>query len=701
MKTKTRINFRPIFYSFIALGFGIYFARSIFSANLYILLALGLALAFLTFMCVKYKCISRLIIVVSAFILGVGIFALSYASFANSNFINDTYTVSGRIATVNTYSGMQNVILDNVYIDGNRSGNMSVSITGATTMEEGYVITFTTYIEKNQLFSLNQFNNYYYKYNIQYSAKVKVKDISMDDFKGLTLSENLRKSVKLILDRNMLPEEASISYASLFGDKTYINDSIREDYSLSGIAHLLAVSGLHIGFLTSILLFLLNKTKMKRYVNVIIISIFLAFYCYICSFSVSVIRASIMFLILSLANVLGKQYDKLNSLGIAGIVVLLYKPLSVFDPGFLLSFGCVLGIFMFSSFFKKLFTKWHFPKKLCDTLAVMLSVQLGVLPLTIYYYGKLSLLTILANFLCIPIFEVFFISLFLVVPLALIMPFLSFLIKVPAYIVSFITNIAQIISNQKWAIINLNFISPFVLVGIYIVLFICSQFINVKAMQKLTTSSVLIVITILITLGLCMPIKYNENIAIINAYGNNAYIIELNETTFCIGDYDKYLNDTTEKYFENVVYKKADYLLLQNSYIPKEENVYKNIYRIKDSEGENILSYNNEFEFNKVKITPIYISNRYCGLMFKYDATKIFVSSNILTKDDLYNINFDAGEINVLIIDNNQLDTLEGINADVVIYNKQLTTKTKEIKMQGSWTFNYNNGKMNNIRSLD
>ena len=698
---KTRINFRPIFYSFIALGFGIYFAMSIFSANIYILLALGLALAFLTFVCVKYKCISRLIIVVSAFSLGVGIFTLSLATFTNNNFVNGSYLVSGRIATVNTYSGMQNVILDNVYIDGNKSGNMSVSITGATTMEEGYVITFTTFVEKTQLFSLNKFNNYYYKYRIAYSAKVKSKEVTMDDFKGLTLSENLRKSVKLILDKNMLPDESSISYASLFGDKTYITDTIRDNYSLSGIAHLLAVSGLHIGFLTSMLLFLLNKTKIKKYINIIIIGVFLAFYCYLCSFSVSVIRASIMFLVLSISSILGKQYDKLNSIGIAGVIVLLYKPLSVFDPGFLLSFGCVLGIFMFTNYFKKLFTKWHFPKKIGDTLAVMLAVQIGILPLTIYYYGKLSILTMLANFICIPIFEVFFILLFLVVPLVLIMPFLGFLIKVPAIIISFITNIAQIIANQKWAIINLSFISPFILVGIYVILFICSQFINLKPKQKLFTAFVLSVVTILVTIGLCTPINYDKNITILNSYGNNVYIVELNQTTFCVGDYDKYMNDVTEEYFNNVAYKTANNLLLQNSYLPKDENIYDKIYKIDDSEGAGILSYNNEYEINNVKLSPIYISNRYCGVMFKYDGVKIFVSSSRLTIDDLYNINFDAGKINILIMDNEKITSFDDLNVETIISRNQLITKTKENKMQGSWTFNYNNGKINNIRSLD
>ena len=113
---KKQINFRPIFYCFIALGLGIYFARSIFSANIYIIFALSLALIALTVICIKYKCVKRLIILCSTFVLGVGIFALSLVTFSGNNFTNGTYTVSGRIVIVNDYSGMQNVILDNVYI---------------------------------------------------------------------------------------------------------------------------------------------------------------------------------------------------------------------------------------------------------------------------------------------------------------------------------------------------------------------------------------------------------------------------------------------------------------------------------------------------------------------------------------------------------------------------------------------------------
>lgn len=698
---KKIINFRPIFYSFISLGLGIYFARQIFCANLFILIAIALAFSFLTYICIKTKCINRLIVVAASFVLGVGIFALSIATFNNAKFEAGNYLVSGRINTVTTYSSSQSVLLDNAYINGKKCGNMIVNVKGSTTMEEGYVITFTSYVEKTELFSFNKFNNYYYKYNVAYTSTVYSNQVSMDDFSGLTISESLRKSVKMILDKNMSQDEAGISYASLFGDKTYVNDDIRDNFSISGIAHLLAVSGLHIGFLTSMLMFLLNKTKFKKYVNVIIVGVILAFYCYLCSFSVSVLRASIMFLVLSIAGIFGKQYDKLNSIGLAGIFVLLYKPLSVFDAGFLLSFGCVLGIFMFTNFFRRFFSKLHFPKKLTETLSVMLAVQLGILPLTIYYYGELSLLTMLANFICIPIFEVFFILLFALIFIALIIPPLGIILKVPSLIIAFIIKIAQIIANQKWAIINLTKISPFMLVGIYFVLFICSQFINLNKRQKLTTSSILLAVTILISLGITMPITFSQNVTFISAYNDNCYIVQLNNKSFCVGEYNSYLNDSSSDYFNNVVYKNADYLLLQNSYTPPKDNIYNKIYSFGTSEEDNVLLYNNEYVLDNVKVVPIKISNNACGVMLEYNNFKVFVGDSSLTFENFYSINISYGKINLLISSNDDITNIDELNVDSLYYNKQLITLDQSFNMSGSWTINYKNDKMESIRSLN
>ncbi len=696
-----KLNFRPIFYSFISLALGLYLARYIFSVNLFVLILIGLSIAVLVFLCVKNKCISRFIIVMSSFALGLGIFLISCLSFYNVNFSNKTCTVSGRISTVSTYSGFQSVVLDNVYIDGVKTNKcMIVSVENATTMETGYVITFTEYVEKTELFSLGEFNNYYYKYNIGYTVQTNIADVTMDSFQGLSISESLRESIRIFLNQNMDNEQASISYASLFGDKTYVNDSVKENFSISGIAHLLAISGLHIGFITSMLSFILDKTRMKKYINISIISVFLLFYCYLCSFSVSVVRASIMFLVLSIAGIMGKQYDRLNSLGIAGIITLLYKPLCVYDAGFLLSFGSVFSIFMFSVFFKELFNKCHFPKKLSETFSVMLSTQLGLLPLTVYYYGKMSFLTIVANFVCIPIFEVFFISLFVLIPISKAFSF-GALLKIPALIISFITNVAQIIANQKWAIIDLSQLSPIVIIGIYFALFTSSHYINFNKLFKLLICMGFVVATLLTSFGMTIPKNMNKSISVLNAYGNNCYVLEFNGKTFCVGDFNKHLIKKNETYFKNIAHKNADYLILNSKYSYEKSDTFNNIVEFSATEeDECCFLYNVEYEFDNVKLTSIKIVNNLCGVMFEHDNFLVFVCNKNLSFEQLYEINMNYGKINLIISDCNYSNKSDLLVDNFLIDGKTIQN-TQTINMTGCWTMSFKNNIIEKVWCLN
>lgn len=699
---KTTINFRPIFYSFVSLGLGIYFARLIFALNVYILLAVAISFAFLTFMCVKHKCIKQLVVIVASFVLGLGMFLLNVATFSAPNFVDGTYTVTGRISTVTNRSSLQSVVLDNVYINGERQKNdMVVTVTAGASMEEGYTISFTAYVEKTQLFTLGQFNNYYYKYSIAYTANTNEADVTITDYKGLNLAEKLRLYVKNLLFANMSNDNASISYASLFGDKTYVNDSIRDSFSMSGIAHLLAVSGLHIGFVTSLLLFLFNKTKLKKWANISIIGAILAFYCYLCSFSASVVRASIMFLVLSIAGLFGRQYDKLNSIGIAGIVVLLYKPLSVYDAGFLLSFGCVLSIFMFNGFFKRLFTKWRLPKKLADTFAVMFAVQLGILPLTIYYYGQVSILTLLANYICIPVFEVFFIMLFALTPIVLILPFLSILLKVPSIIIAFIIKVAQTIANQSWAVINLGSISPFALVGVYMALFILSQFVNLKPKQKLSTITAVLITTLVLALGITTPIANQNSITVLNAYGDNCYVLEFGGTTYVIGDFNKHVNQSLEKYSCNILHKTANYIFVTNNYELESNN--QSIIYFSDSEQTNTLMFNITYKFGEVNVTSIKSTTGKCGVLISYKNFVALVADSELTYESLYETNQNVGKIDLLITSSSALTSTHDLNVNTFIVDGNNITSENNFttKMKGNWTITFSDAKIDNIRSID
>ena len=109
----------------------------------------------------------------------------------------------------------------------------------------------------------------------------------------------------------------------LFGGKQGLSDELKDMFSYSGISHILAVSGLHIGVLVSLIYYCLKKIKLNKFVKLILLATVLIFYSYLCDFTPSVCRASIMAVILCLCDLYKIQYDALSSLSIAGIIILL------------------------------------------------------------------------------------------------------------------------------------------------------------------------------------------------------------------------------------------------------------------------------------------------------------------------------------------------------------------------------------------
>ena len=184
-----------------------------------------------------------------------------------------------------------------------------------------------------------------------------------------------------------------------------------------------------------------------------------------------------MFFIIDFAILMGKNYDRLNAWSFAGIICLLYKPLSVFDGGFLLSFTCVLCIFMFSKSVQELFNKWHFPNWLSSSLSVMIPVQFGFLPLLSQYFSKISLFSIIVNLICIPIFQIFFIMLFVSMPIVLILPACAWLLVIPNLTINLLMCISEFFAGIGCAIINISAMSAILIICVYLFLFICSHFI--------------------------------------------------------------------------------------------------------------------------------------------------------------------------------------------------------------------------------
>lgn len=260
-------------------------------------------------------------------------------------------------------------------------------------------------------------------------------DIYQEDL-DLELKDIVKRKVTSIVEENLDEEFSGLALGMLFGDKTLMNEEIKQDFSATGIAHILAVSGLHVGFLFSILSFICKIFKIRGFPRFITISILLIFYAYLCGFSVSVVRATIMCICMLFAGCRFKRYDSLNSWACALAFSCIFMPFDVTTLGFKLSYMAVLSIILLARPLTKLLSH-IFKDKMANTIATMLAVQIGTCGILISAFNNITILAIVANFISIPIASFAYMILFITVALSVVFPFAGIFV----YLFQFVSQI--------------------------------------------------------------------------------------------------------------------------------------------------------------------------------------------------------------------------------------------------------------------
>ena len=154
----------------------------------------------------------------------------------------------------------------------------------------------------------------------------------------------LRENVKQAFISNLPGEEGGIVSAMTLGDKSELDAEVKDLFKLSGLAHILAISGLHISIVGMSIYRMMRRRGTPFGVAGVISSVIVVLYGMLTFGGVSTIRAVVMFLVMILADILGEGYDSLSAIGTAMIYVLLVYPYSVDSVGFIFSFGAVTGI---------------------------------------------------------------------------------------------------------------------------------------------------------------------------------------------------------------------------------------------------------------------------------------------------------------------------------------------------------------------
>lgn len=229
-----------------------------------------------------------------------------------------------------------------------------------------------------------------------------------------SLANQVSSMVKQKIDSSMEESQASIIKGIVLGDSSDMDQEIQENFRISSISHILAVSGMHVSYLVIGINILLRNKVGKRKIRFITI-LFLIFYMFITGFSPSVVRASIMSILVMGAGILYRKNDIWTSLAISLFLILIYNPFLIENIGLQFSYIGTIGIMVLHKnvfrFFRNIRIKnrkWKykfnrkvilFISKIKEILAVTLSAQLAIFPIMIYHFNLLGVYFFISNLL--------------------------------------------------------------------------------------------------------------------------------------------------------------------------------------------------------------------------------------------------------------------------------------------------------------
>ncbi|MDI6734816.1 MAG: DNA internalization-related competence protein ComEC/Rec2 [bacterium] len=195
---------------------------------------------------------------------------------------------------------------------------------------------------------------------------------------------------------------ASFLDGLLLGKRSMLPDEIKAWFVDTGTIHILAISGLNVGLIGIIFFFLFHKIiRLPLRISSIFTSLILIIFAIVTGAQPSVIRATIMAGALLISMLIQKDTDIYNIPVLSALIILLYNPLILFDVGFQLSFVAVLGLIYWTPFIEP--KLWFLPKYIARCISASIAVQLALSPFLVFYFNKLSLVTVLANIVVVPL----------------------------------------------------------------------------------------------------------------------------------------------------------------------------------------------------------------------------------------------------------------------------------------------------------
>ncbi|WKY49129.1 DNA internalization-related competence protein ComEC/Rec2 [Eubacteriaceae bacterium ES3] len=439
---------RPLFWGFLFLSLSIILTYQQFSILIIVLLLLPLIIAPFFIPSVTPK---QVVFVLIIYLTGI---MISTSAFTSNNKLDHIFdqksSFSGKIITVPEIEENQVSFVFKVNSINSNSSDMIFlvnsydnNLAALKDLLPGDLISFDGELQKiDAVRNPGGFDYSLYLKSKRIDGLVYYQDNLTIFGSEITFQEKIaifRKALETRINAYFNPSVAELLKGILLGDKS-IDETIKTSFQNIGISHILAVSGLHIGFLALLVTGVLKILKIRENLWFVILSPFLLVYCILTGFSASVIRASLMLMILLIGKGLFIEKDLLNNLYLSGIIILLIWPAQLFQAGFQLSMSAVLGIILFNEPLnyqaKRFSNKIRLREKpinspILESFILSISVFIITVPIIIAHFGTFNGISFLANLIIIPLVGLFVICGFIFLFTSFICPPLIPFIVIP------------------------------------------------------------------------------------------------------------------------------------------------------------------------------------------------------------------------------------------------------------------------------
>lgn len=240
---------------------------------------------------------------------------------------------------------------------------------------------------------------------------------------GIEIKKNFVDKVEGIFDEYLEEDNSFLMKSIVLGRSSYLDEEKVAQFRDLGLAHILAVSGLHIGIISGFLVILFAYMGLNRKLNIPLVISMLWVYAYIIGNPPSVIRANIMFSLLLISQIGAEPYDSMNTLFFALFLMLIINPFWIFSLGFQLSFVATFFIIYLTPRIKEKF--YPYKGGFINTVSGILSVQIGLFPIQAYYFNRFPIMGLVSNIVLIPLISIALVLGIILIPVSFISVYIA------------------------------------------------------------------------------------------------------------------------------------------------------------------------------------------------------------------------------------------------------------------------------------